>query len=228
MSAVVQIRNQAAKRLHTLEEQIRTLCIDRRKVSDTIADKLLEIDELELWKSENYPSFQQYLEAFSDELAKEAIELAPATMSSLLHGARFRRDIDEGKLPKKYKAFLDRTTAHDRGRLAQAVRTKRKLENRSGATPINEATAFKMLIDEGYYDGTDRATQDRTAEAQRNMTRQLNPEVLKRQLRFSFEDIVRQMSGHKKSFIAVAVDDAQLRRAARKVVTLINRHIIEV
>ena len=222
MSNVVALKGKMKSRLGTLEREIHDLCIERRKVSDQVADHLLEIDEQELWRSSKHPSLEKYLEALSDGLALEAIALHPSTMKRLLHGARFRRQITEGTLPKKYKAFVERTTAHDRGRLAQLVRARQKME----ATPINEQTAFRMLIDDGYYDRTDRATQDVTNETKRLLGRKADPEVLKLQLRVGLDGILALLHGHKPAHIREACDDAQLRRAARKVSRLIDRYII--
>jgi hypothetical protein len=224
MSNVVALKTKMIKRLAMLEHEIHDLCIERRKVSDLIADRLLEIDEQELWRSSEHTSLHTYLDELSTDLAKDGISLTGETMKRLLHGARFRKQITDGKLPKKYKAFVERTSAHDRGHLAVLVRARQK----AAATPINEETAFRMLIDDGYYDGHDLAAQRTTAAVHSHFARAGNPEALKMQVLSSLEHLQTLLDGHKPSFIQEALDDVELRRSARRVSRLLNRHIIEV
>lgn len=228
MSNVVALTGKMKSRLGQLEKEIRALCITRREVSDKIADDLLEIDEQELWRSSNHSSLQTYLEALSDGLKLDAISLTPQTMSNLLRGARFRRSIDEGTLPKKYKRFVEQTSPHDRGHLSYTVRARQKLEAATGAAPINEQQALRMLIDEGYYDGQEKAAQRTSIAVSAQLRTATDPEVLTLQIRSALDRVLELFEGHVPSFTREACDDAEIRRAAKKVYRLIGKYVIEV
>ena len=160
------------------------------------------------------PNFTAYLEGLSDRLFAEdaATWITRATLQGYYEGAKLEAQILSGRMPKAYKKYFQDAAPATQHRMSAAVQQ----EIKNAPTPINEATAFKMLCENGYFDISEPPTMAHAMEVTRERARKFSPERLAEALESRMRYLIELVGTHTTKELREAYEYANVIRAAKR------------